>query len=114
MAVVVGPVTAQGQRGQPTPTPATGTAFLAGQVVESPSGRAVPQSIVSLFPVAGQGRAGLGGRQLSNPVVTDAQGRFFFADLPAGRWAIQATKAGYSNSTPILTRAIDVADGERL
>jgi hypothetical protein len=43
-------------------------------------------------------------------VATDSQGRFFFADLPAGTFTVLAGKLGYNGES----RVTDVADGERI
>jgi len=94
-------------RGQP---PATGTAFLAGQVVDHPSGRGVPAATVLLGA-----RAGPGLRGQPNLVVADSQGRFFFANLPAGAFTLQVTKPGYSAvALSGLSRVVDLADAERV
>ena len=78
-----------GQRGGPPP-PVTGTGFLAGQVVESPSGQPIAGATVILGGIGG----GRGGAQTL--VLTDSQGRFFFANLPPGFVAPTAFKAGYT------------------
>jgi hypothetical protein len=77
---------------QPQGPPPSGTAFLAGQVVDVPAGRPVAQAIVTL-----SGRmAGPTPRTLTQgPITTDAQGRFAFGSLPAGTYSVQASRAGY-------------------
>jgi hypothetical protein len=97
-----------GQRGQMPP--ATGTAFLAGQVVESPGGAGVGGASVGLLV---RGPAGRGGAPTQ--VIADSQGRFFFADLPAGSYAVLAAKTGYvALGNTGSSRPIDLADGERV
>jgi hypothetical protein len=91
------------------PPPVTGTAFVAGQVIEIPSGRPVSGATVSsvMFLPAGRGSRGM------PPVATDSQGRFFFASVPASAVALIASKAGYSTVT-LGGRRIDLTDGERV
>lgn len=105
-----------GQRGQPPPTaapvppPLTGTAFLSGQVVETMSGRPVAGAMVAVIGPVG----GMTGRAGTPPalVLTDSQGRFFFANLPAGRYSFtQVSKPGYDSGT---VRPIVLADAERV
>ena len=103
-------LTGQGQRGAPPTGLATG--FLAGQVVDYPAGRPVPQATVFLQtssgPPAGRGR--------QPPVFADSQGRFFFAELPAGPYSLLVTKPGYMSAAGvnILSRPIELRDGERI
>jgi Carboxypeptidase regulatory-like domain len=94
-----------GQRGGPPP-PVTGTGFLAGQVVESPSGQPIAGATVILGGIGG-GRAGA-----QTLVLTDSQGRFFFANLPPGSVGPTAFKAGYSALAG--GRRIELAEGVRL
>jgi hypothetical protein len=106
VVVVQGPA---GQRALPPP-PTTGTAFLAGQVVESPSGSGVGGATVTLIGGGPMGRAGS-----ARQVAADSQGRFFFSDLPASTYTLQVVKPGYSAlSAGSISRTIDVADAERI
>ena len=94
------------QRGAP---PTVGTAFLAGQVVDATTNQPIAGATVTLIGSMA-GRAG--GPQ--PPVVVDSQGRFFFANLPAGTYRLQAVKPGYSAVAQVFVdRPIDLADGER-
>ena len=96
------------QRGAPPPT--TGTAFLAGQVVDATTNAPITGVTVTLIGSMA-GRAG--GPQ--PPVVVDSQGRFFFANLPAGSYRTQVVKTGYSvTSLTTFSRSLDLADGERV
>ena len=97
-----------GQQTIPSP-PVTGSAFIAGQVIEIPSGRPVSGATVSsvMFLPAGRGSRGM------PPVVTDSQGRFFFASVPASAIAFIASKTGYLALTS-GGRRIDLTDGERI
>jgi uncharacterized protein (DUF2141 family) len=65
---------------------ATGTASISGQVVALDTGRPLKRVRVSLNAPELQG-----GRS----AATDDQGRFFFQNLPAGRYSVSASKAGF-------------------
>ena len=86
-------------------TTATGTGFLAGQVIEVPSGRPIAGALVSIG-APGSGRGGLG------PVLTDSQGRFFFANLPAAAVASFASKIGYTSLSG--ARRVELVAGGRI
>lgn len=90
---------------------ATGTAMILGQVVSGDSGTPVRRARVNL---TGQELRG------QRSTVTDDDGRFVFTLLPAGRYTVNASKAGYVNiaygakgpgraGTPI-----QLADGQKL
>jgi hypothetical protein len=85
----------------------TGTGLIVGQVVDGSSGKAIPETIVQLVFA--------GGGLLQTRVMTDGDGRFFFADLPAGAFFLSATKPGYTRRTAINTSppTFELADGER-
>lgn len=96
------------QRGAPPPT--VGTAFLAGQIVDATTTQPITGVTVTLIGGA-TGRAG------GPPAIVDSRGRFFFANLPAGRYQTSAVKPGYTATTTgsgIFPRRFDLADGERL
>jgi hypothetical protein len=65
---------------------AAGTAIIRGRVVAFDSGTPVRRAQV---------RAQSGELRANRLVSTDAQGRFEFKDLPAGRWNLTVSKAGY-------------------
>jgi len=65
---------------------AAGTAIIRGRVVSADNGMPVRRAQV---------RAQAGELRANRLVSTDAQGRFEFKDLPAGRWNLTASKAGY-------------------
>lgn len=65
---------------------AAGTAVIRGRVVSADSGTPIRRAQV---------RAQSGELRANRLVSTDAQGRFEFKDLPAGRWNLTASKAGY-------------------
>lgn len=88
----------------------TGTAMILGQIVTGDAGTPVRRARVSLV---GQG---MGARSL----MTDDEGRYVFTLLPAGRYTLNATKAGF---VPIAYGAkapgragtpIQLADGQKL
>lgn len=71
------------------PTPA-GTASISGTVVVAGSGQPARRARVSLS----------GGEvRISVSKITDAQGRFAFSTLPAGRYSLSVSKAGHVSAT---------------
>ena len=96
------------------PGPRTG--MIVGQVVDAATGAPVGEAIVRLtmpkylenLPTTPKDR-----------VMADSEGRFFFADLPAGEYFVQATKDGYAPGTYGQRRAwgqsqlLTLAEGER-
>lgn len=97
------------------PVPTTGTAAISGVVVDGTTNQPVAGAVVSLS----------GGRitlAMTGPtaMITDNQGRFVFSRLPAGSYAISASKTGYTTgrygqSEPSATtsaRSIRLADGQ--
>jgi hypothetical protein len=109
-------------RGSAQVIPATGappgprTGMIVGQVVDAATGDPVGEAIVVLTmpkyfenPTTPRGR-----------VMADGEGRFFFTDLPAGEYFLQATKDGYAPGMYGQRRAwgenvlLSVAEGERL
>jgi len=91
--------------------PTTGTGMILGQVVTGDAGTPVRRARVTL---TGQELRG------QRSTMTDDEGRFVFTLLPAGRYTITASKAGYVNiafgakgpgraGTPI-----QLADGQKL
>jgi hypothetical protein len=97
------------QRGSPVgpvATPEIGSALLMGTIVDSLTDRPVGEVLVTIE----------GNRQ----VLTDAQGRFVFTDLPKGTYTITATKRGYSEGAfgrrrpagPV--QVLPLADAERI
>jgi len=76
-----------------TSVAATGTAVLAGMVVaDDESRRPVRRAIVGV-----RGRGG-SARPSSRQIMTDAEGRFVVADLPAGTYSVRVGKPGWVNS----------------
>src|SRR5262245_51563377 len=107
LAMVVGPSAAPPAQipvpPQPPPTPAvqaprdvqdqtpapTGTASIVGSITVADGGQPARRVRVSLS----------GGEIRGRTVMTDDQGRFSFASLPAGRFTISASKPGHVSVT---------------
>jgi uncharacterized protein (DUF2141 family) len=88
----------------------TGTASITGQVVALDTGRPIKRVRVSLSaPELPDGRS----------AITDDQGRFSFQNLPAGRYSISASKAGFISTNYGARRPnrpgqpLPLANGER-
>jgi carboxypeptidase family protein len=87
----------------------TGTAVIRGRIVTADSGAAIRRAQVRAVSVNG------GDTRL---VTTDAQGNFEFRDLPAGRWELTASKAGFvtvrfgQRRALEAGRPIEIADGQ--
>ena len=69
----------------------TGTASVRGRVLAAEAPNGLRRAQVSLSRVD----AAQPGQQYRRVTTTDAEGRFQFSDLPAGRFSITADKAGY-------------------
>ena len=89
----------------------TGTAALAGRVVNIENGRPLRRALVrAASPEVLQGRS----------VSTDADGRWEIKDLPAGRFTINVQKGGYvplsyGQRRPFEQgKPVDLADGQRV
>jgi protocatechuate 3,4-dioxygenase beta subunit len=88
--------------------PKTGTGRLRGRVLSAETGGPVRRAQVRISS------ADIG----SKSAMTDAEGRYEFRDLPAGRFSMSATKAGYVTIQYGQTRpfesgkAIDLTDGQ--
>jgi protocatechuate 3,4-dioxygenase beta subunit len=90
--------------------PKTGTGRLRGRVLSAETGGPVRRAQVRIIsPDIG-----------SKSAMTDAEGRYEFRDLPAGRFNLSVTKAGYVTIQYGQTRpfesgkAIDLAEGQSL
>ncbi len=75
----------------PPGPPPVRTGLIIGRVVDQ-EGAPVPEALIRLAP--------WGGAQVTSPaggnVVADSQGRFFFTNLAAGNYGLNATSDGYS------------------
>jgi hypothetical protein len=104
------------QQQTPSSPPRTGTAFVAGRVLEDVTGRPIADATVSIT----NARPSLSGNLMfiqapNTPVVrTDSQGRYFFGGLPAGSYSPRASKSGYTASTAAAPRAVAVVDGQHI
>src|SRR5262245_17484199 len=82
-----------------TPTPAVANGTIRGHVVAADSGqplRRVEVRLIRTDPPAG-GIDRVYGE--SRSARTDADGKYEFADIPAGRYQVSATKPAYVNQT---------------
>ena len=93
------------------PQAVTGTGFISGQVIEIPSGRPVSEARVTLLS-RGIAQPGTRGGVVQSAVITDAQGRFFFARLPIGPQTLNVQKTGYESSRGSTT--LDLTEGDRV
>jgi protocatechuate 3,4-dioxygenase beta subunit len=132
---------AQQNAGQPVRATAArllpvGTASISGTVVATDTGRPVRNVLVMLSGTAGPPRGDGNGGAIPRPAVypalandnisvsrsttTDAQGRFTFDRLAAGRYSIQTTRDGYLRGGWGLKRvggqpgSLLLAEGQRL
>ena len=92
---VPGPPTGASRPGAPprdtARTAVTGTAIVRGRVVAAEAPNGLRRAQISLSRVD----AAQPGQPYRRVTTTDAEGRFQFGDLPAGRFSITADKAGY-------------------
>jgi Carboxypeptidase regulatory-like domain len=78
--------------------PATGTAILRGRVVAADTGQPLRRAQVRLTPnFNASGPITIGGPGFGRATSTDANGRFEFKDLAAGRYSLSASKGSYIN-----------------
>ena len=70
----------------PRGAPQTGTSRLRGRVLASPDNKPLRRAQITLFATEGQVR---------RVTQTDGEGRYEFIELPAGRFSVSASKAGY-------------------
>src|SRR5687767_14278182 len=77
-------VLAQVQAVPVTQPPSTGTAVVRGQITDRDSGLPIPRAVVTLRVIRN-------GPPLTWQNVADAEGRFEFANLPAGRIEVTAS-----------------------
>jgi 5-hydroxyisourate hydrolase-like protein (transthyretin family) len=98
------------------PDAPAGTATIGGRVIAADTGRPVKRARVMLQSSAVQA----GGAQVSRSVVTDGEGRYEAAQLPAGKYTVTVTRTGfvtvsYGQRRPLqASTPLDVRDGEQL
>ena len=80
--------------------PQTGTARIRGRIVAAQTGTPLRRAQVTLGVPASQARS----------TLTDSDGRFEFAQLPAGRYAVVASKTGFVTLQYGQRRPTDVTD----
>lgn len=96
----------------PPEKPSVGTGLIAGQVVDPGTGKPVPEALVTLV---------IDEMSESGPrIMADAQGRFVFVNVPAGRYGMRAEKSGFyrghhgQRTVESGARALEVSDGQLL
>jgi hypothetical protein len=108
LAVRVVTTSASAPQGQAPTTPGTG--LIVGRLVDANGNTPVANAIVFLTG------AGISARR----VIVDSQGRFMFADLPAGAFSIGVKKRGYLDGAygqlrpDAIGRPLDLREGERV
>jgi len=91
--------------------PATGTAMIIGQVVTGDTGTPVRRARVNLSGTELRGQ---------RSTMTDDEGRFVFTQIPAGRYTMTSSKAGFvsiaygAKSAGRAGTPIQLADGQKL
>ena len=113
-------VSAYSQQPPAQPAPA-GTAVLAGQVIDETTKQPLGGVVVTLSLVSPPGRAGGPATNVRRAsAVSNAEGRFVFRDVPAGKFIVTSTLAGYSAGAlgqmriAGPSRPVDVAGGARV
>jgi protocatechuate 3,4-dioxygenase beta subunit len=102
---------------QPGDARTASTALITGRVVDGMTGDAVAGAVVAVSP-APVGSRSSRSQQLDR-IRTDAAGRFFFRDLPAGGYRLTASKAGWLEGAYGRRRPaggvtpLDLKDGDR-
>ena len=96
--------------------PASASGFISGRVVDAVSGKPIPEAMVLLngrspLAQAGGGRAAPAPPAPPTAVLTDSQGRFFYASLQPGMYTAQVQKNGYA---PAPFGPIELAADERV
>ena len=92
--------------GSPPGATPVGTGVIRG-LVGTTDGRPLAHATVTVFARRRDG-------SVNKTVLSDGNGRFAFAELPAGNAQVFAQKAGYSSPGPTAGRAVTVEDGRAL
>ncbi len=97
--------------GEQAPAIPNGTGFIAGQVIDVPSGKPVAEAIVSLG-----GTFVVNGRPIANriQIIADSQGRFVFGSLAAGTFTMSASAPGYLPPRAAPQVFVQLAEGEKM
>jgi hypothetical protein len=89
-------------------------------VIDAESGRPIGESVVTLNAATAQPLNPIAAAAAALKVITDANGRFVYRDLPKGRYSITTLKPGYVNGAlgKMVPRGpsapLELADGERV
>jgi Carboxypeptidase regulatory-like domain len=93
--------------GAQSPAPAAGDGAIAGQVVDAGTGKPVSGVVVSVSgpsmaprrtsTINASGGLGFSMSPGVSSILTSADGRFLFRDLPPGSFTVTATKGGYAD-----------------
>lgn len=116
-AVSVVTLAAQQPPAQPAPS---ATGLIVGQVVDADSGQPVGETVVTLMAASSGPVNPLNAIATAQKLVTDANGRFVYYQLPKGRYSINTTKPGYLTGVygKFVPRGsgsqLDLADGEKI
>lgn len=118
LGLAIGPLSAQGGRGaaagqarDAVQVAVVGTGMIIGQVISGDAGTPVRRARVTLSGAELRGQ---------RSAVTDDEGRFVFTQLPAGRYTMNASKAGYvtiaygAKAPGRAGTPIQLADGQKL
>ena len=106
-----GRAAAAGQVRDATQAPVTGTAMIIGQVVTGDTGTPVRRARVNLSGAELRGQ---------RSTMTDDEGRFVFTQIPAGRYTMTSSKAGFvsiaygAKSAGRAGTPIQLTDGQKL
>ena len=93
------------------------TGMIVGQVIDATSGTPVDHAVVTMVRLV---LAEFPDGRPTSRVMADGEGRFFFADLSAGDYFLEATKEGYAPGRYGQRRAwgqnqrLSIGEGERL
>ena len=89
---------------------APSTASIRGRVVAADSGQPLRRAQVSLSGSE---------NRVNRSTATDAEGRYEFTEVPAGRYTVSSNKAGYlglsyGQTRPQQAKPLEIADGQRV
>jgi protocatechuate 3,4-dioxygenase beta subunit len=98
------------------PRSAKATGVISGRILAADTGLPLRRASVTVYGTGPNLPSDQGARRAT---ITDAEGAFTFTDLPAGRYQLQASKAGYVDTeygarATGLVRPIEVAEGQKV